>query len=207
MTEAGHSPELLQFLKDERLESGCSVAHLAQLKDIEVFQHDQYGACIRMRGTPDPGAKIIAGGTERQLAGLDRTAVSEDVRLQAPAGNSGQVGGTGAGGGRGGDPPCVECALDGDARFALVKFCYKHRSCPLPPQCALGEEVDLLLGVRPPQSSKEEQKDETHVLWSSTRLDQLDADSWTDTFAHAGLTSNVSNIHLLNNSGWGYSSK
>ena len=40
------------------------------------------------------------------------------------------------------------------------------------------------------------------------KKDRLDADLWTGTFAHTGLKSNVSNIHLLiNKSGWGYSSK
>ena len=35
------------------------------------------------------------------------------------------------------------------------------------------------------------------------KKDRLDADLWTGTFAHAGLKSNASNIHLLNKSGWG----
>ena len=39
------------------------------------------------------------------------------------------------------------------------------------------------------------------------KKNRLDADLWTGTFAHTGLKSNASNIHLLNKSGWGYSSK
>ena len=122
MTDTGRSPELVKFLQDQDLAACCTVNHLAEnycgndrpasgkgrlarylqwlarIRDVELYKHEQYGDCARLRTALAPSAEIIPGGMVQQALGSERAAANDPPRLVALRDNNDQEGGRGGGG-------------------------------------------------------------------------------------------------------------